>query len=163
MGNPVLGVCLALVGTLCSAIGYTLQKLAHRRSDAAAHKVQHDKAHDELRQRERAEAEAAAEAEDSEVEGAPDALTAAVTAMGGGPADNAGPTPTPKRTSYWSYWQFPAGLGMLVLGSIFSVITAGMAGQAQLAPMSATTMIWNMVLAWRVRAARTLARLCLRV
>lgn len=39
---------------------------------------------------------------------------------------------------------------MLVVGSVFSVVTMGMAGQAELAPMAATTMMWNMVLAWRV-------------
>ena len=54
-----------------------------------------------------------------------------------------------KAKSYWKYWQFPAGLGFLVLGSVFAVFVFGLAGQSELAPMGAVTMIFNTILAWR--------------
>jgi hypothetical protein len=106
--NPLLGVFLAMVGCFCSACGYTLQKLAHRRADAAK------------------------------------SAAGASPAVGGAPG-----SPVP-RVTYWRYWQFPAGLAMLIVGSVFAVVVFGLAGQAELAPMGAATMIFNELLAWRV-------------
>lgn len=88
--NPTLGILLAMCGCFCSACGYTLQKLAHRRAAASS------------------------------------------------------------SASYWRYWQFIAGMGMLIIGSIFAVAVFGLAGQAELAPMGAVTLIFNELLAWRV-------------
>jgi drug/metabolite transporter (DMT)-like permease len=97
--NPALGVFVAAIGCCCSAVGYTLQKWAHRR--AAAHN-----------------AERAA----------------------------AGLKPLPS----YMFLQWPLGLLALVVGSAFAVVTFGLAGQAELAPMGAVTLVANTLLAWRV-------------
>jgi hypothetical protein len=134
--NATLGIFIALAGTLCSAGGYTFQKLAHRRADVSA-----------------AAAHAASEA------AAAQALRLTVDGSLGGQAagDDDLRKPPPKAIPYYRFWQFPAGLGMLILGSITAVFSFGLAGQAQLAPMSAVTLIWNELLAWRVRGRRVRA------
>lgn len=55
---------------------------------------------------------------------------------------------------YWRFWQLWAGLLLLLIGSIVSVVTYGLASQAQLAPMSALTLLFNEVLAWLVLKER---------
>lgn len=122
--NPGLGIGLSVLGSLCTALGYTFQKLAHRRADASA--------------------EAAAR------EVARNAGPGTDLAEGGPSSLASLPKPLPKGTPYYRFWQFPAGLAMLILGSIVGVITFGLAGQAELAPMSAVTLVWNELLAWRV-------------
>ena len=97
--NPLLGMSLSLVGCTCTAVGYTLQKVAHRRASA---------------------------------------LNAARSA-GGLP-------PLP----YWRFAEWLAGLAALVVGSTFAVVVFGLAGQAELAPMGAVTLIVSSLLAWRV-------------
>lgn len=64
---------------------------------------------------------------------------------------------TPQATlavPYWRFWQLWAGLLLLLVGSIVSVVTYGLASQAQLAPMSALTLLFNEVLAWLVLKER---------
>lgn len=126
--NPGLGIGLSVLGSLCTALGYTFQKLAHRRADASA--------------------EAAAR------EAARNAGPGADLAEGGPSSSASLPKPLPKGTPYYRFWQFPAGLAMLILGSIVGVVTFGLAGQAELAPMSAVTLVWNELLAWRVLRER---------
>jgi len=135
--NATLGIFIALAGTLCSAGGYTFQKLAHRRADVSA-----------------AAAHAASEA------AAAQALRLTLDGALGGQAAAGGDDlrkPPPKAIPYYRFWQFPAGLGMLILGSVTAVFSFGLAGQAQLAPMSAVTLVWNELLAWRVRGRRVRA------
>ena len=135
--NVPLGIAISLCGTLCSAVGYTLQKLAHHRADRAG-----------LIDRVVAEVPVSRDV----------AEPAGVLAVSAAPPaeilDSNDETATARRPTvpYHKYWQFPAGIAMLVLGSLTAIISFGLAGQAQLAPMSAVTLLWNELLAWKASA-----------
>jgi uncharacterized membrane protein len=55
-----------------------------------------------------------------------------------------------KSKPYFKFWQFPAGLGCLIVGSIIAVVCFGLAGQAELAPMSSVTLVFSELFAWKV-------------
>lgn len=131
--NPGLGIGLSVLGSLCTALGYTFQKLAHRRADASAEA-------------------AAREAARSGERAGPSGLSEDVSTVEGEVTQRSVPK-APRGTPYYRFWQFPAGLAMLILGSVVGVVTFGLAGQAELAPMSAVTLVWNELLSWRVSAA----------
>ena len=108
--NSSLGLVLAIVGTFCSAVGYTFQKLAHRRADVSR-------------------------------------SAAAAAASASAPAGSAANKPAAAALPFWRFWQLSAGFAALVLGSVTAVFAFGLAGQAELAPMGAVTLIWTEVLA----------------
>ena len=118
--STVVGVILELCATVCNAGGYTLQKLAHRRVDAAA-----------------------AEAMAGTAGGASVAALAATPDVGAG-------RPAAPPLPYYRYWQFGAGLLCCVLAAVLDVVSYGFAAQSQLGPVSATTLVWVALLSWRV-------------
>lgn len=178
MGDKALGIGIAVVGTFFSAVGYTLQKTSHNRADAdlaeRIRKQQRLAATGSVASPPAAgvtpsagpSATSPAAIEPTLVtprksDGQQREAAAAGDAGGGELKDSpsAGPVASPvaaaaemeevKKQSYWRYWQFPAGLTMLIIGAIAAVFVFGLAGQSELAPMGAVTMIFNTILAWR--------------
>lgn len=63
------------------------------------------------------------------------------------PASPIIPTHVPK--SYMTYWQFPAGLALLIAGTLCAAFVLGLAPQSTLAPLGSVTMILNTIFAWK--------------
>ena len=51
--------------------------------------------------------------------------------------------------SYMTYWQFPAGLALLIAGTLCAAFVLGLAPQSTLAPLGSVTMILNTIFAWK--------------
>jgi hypothetical protein len=64
------------------------------------------------------------------------------------PASSSSALPPP--VPYYRFWHFSAGVFFLVVGAVFSVVVFGLAGQSELAPMGAVTLVANQILAARV-------------
>lgn len=92
-GTTSFALLLSVTGCMFSAVGYTMQKAAHRR--------------------------------------------AAVLAL-----------------PFYRCWEWVVGLLSLVTGSVFAIVVLGLAGQAELAPMGAVTLIATTLLSWRVLGDR---------
>jgi hypothetical protein len=163
-----LGVGLALCSTACSATGYTLQKIAHNR---------HDKEVQDLKRAASQESGVTTSSEGVEVSGepAPGKEGIVVSVRPPSPsvvkhnsdeneADAAPASPradvkeidisevvqtTAKPKSYLMYWQFPVGLLLLVVGTLFAAFVFGLAPQSTLAPLGSVTMILNTILSWK--------------
>jgi hypothetical protein len=149
-GSAAVGISLSLGGTLCNAVGYTLQKLAHRRVDA---------------QQQQAASDGAARALKVAHVGAPLDLSAApppppppldagAAAAYAGAASAPPLAPPPPRLFYWTCWQFWLGLAIVAGGAVLGVVSFGFAGQATLGPVGAVTLVWIELLSWRVLRER---------
>jgi uncharacterized membrane protein len=55
-----------------------------------------------------------------------------------------------QRSPYWRRWEFVAGSACLGVASALAIITFSLAGQAELAPMGAVTLVAQELLAWWV-------------
>lgn len=194
MSNPGLGIALATIGCITTAVGYTFQKLAHmkaedapkaprdlgpqkarpaphssERSRRSASRGSHEACHREESDNNEGDVTDVGVSGLTEEEGRGEpsepahlVLDSGAGALPSRPPSEAAPIPggalsmargdpaVLKRKPYFRQWQFSVGIFLLVVGSVFSVIVFGLAGQAQLAPMGAVTMCANSILAWRV-------------
>ena len=136
-------MALAIFGTLCTAAGYTFQKLAHKRAAVSL------------------EVAEAAEPRPPAPPTASSQAASAAAAAAAPPADDDEAAATAKSISgvaaprtqpypYWRMWQTAAGLACLVAGSGISTAALGLAGQAQLAPVACLTLAWQDLMSWRV-------------
>ena len=170
-----LGVGLALCSTACSATGYTLQKIAHNRVDADARKAQaiaqQSPATSISTKRSESdgnEPQAATAGPDTQaisdakptsppadardvLDGPPPAIADLGSASDSRQSlKHADPQEKPQKPkSFWKYWQFPAGLAFLIVGTIFAAFVFGLAPQSTLAPLGSVTMILNTIFSWR--------------
>ena len=140
MNRATAGVMLSILGTLFTAVGYTLQKLAHRRAAASA---------------------VAAEVDAARKGGAttpqprlplpkPNVFGAATAPSLEDSRAEQIPLEEPKALPFWRFWQAGTGLLCLVAGSCVSVAALSLAGQASLAPVAVLTLVWQELLSWRV-------------